>query len=122
MCHSLYITINFYFSSMDLGIIKNNQIIGQIGQRKDAIVSVILFILFFAIAGNHLLNIKEPDENSSALIANPYEKYDRMLKGDNLKALTENEQFIELRYNEKLDSFIQKTEPSRRDDIFEEIL
>lgn len=107
---------------MDLEIIKNNKIISQIRQRKDAIVSMILFILFFVIVGNHLLNIKEPDKSGSASIINPYEKYDRMLKGDNLKTLTENKQFIELRYNEKLDSFIQKTKPSKRDDIFEEIL
>lgn len=106
---------------MDLGIIKNNQIIGQIRQRKDAIISVILFILFFVIAGNHLFGIKKPDENASVANANPYEKYNSMLKGDNLKELTENQNFIDLRYNEKLDTFIQKTEPSKRDDIFEEI-
>lgn len=106
---------------MDLGIIKNNQIIGQIRQRKDAIISVILFILFFVIAGNHLFGIKKPDENASVANANPYEKYNSMLKGDNLKALTGDERFIELRYNEKLDSFIQKTKPSRRDDIFQEV-
>ncbi len=106
---------------MDLGIIKNNQVIHQIGQRKDAIISLILFIAFFAIVGDYLINAKKPDESGFVSIVNSYEKYDKMLKGDNLKELAENEQFIELKYNEKLDSFIQKTTPTRRDDVFAEI-
>jgi len=102
-------------------MLHNENLMNEVRGKKDTIFSLVIFIVFLSIAGYYsmAMNVIEDEIKDYAEISvNPYEKYEKMMTGAGIKNLVANEQFKEYKYNDKLDSLIQKSMPNSRDNLF----
>ena len=98
--------------------LNKEKILKSINNRKNFLVSLVVFVLFFFIGITYLGNVDPKIEsvpNYSELIRNPYESYEKITERRNIKKLISNEQFIEMEYDENL---VRIKEPEERGDLF----
>lgn len=108
---------------MNIKMLHSENLMNEVREEKDTIFSVVIFIIFLSIAGHYLLsmNVGETEiKDYAGISANPYEKYEKMMTGVGIKSIIENKQFKEYKYNDKLDSLIQKSSPNIRNNLFNE--
>lgn len=104
-------------------MLHSENLMTEIKNKKDTLFSVLMFAIFFAIVVYYLFSIVVTEDNIrdyADIRANPYEKYEKMMSGEGIKSLIGNKQFMEFRYNDKLDDLIQKSGPNTRDNLFNE--
>lgn len=86
--------------------------------KKETIFALIVFLVFLFTVLIYWKNTVITDQDVpiySVLVANPYEKYERLVSGTNLKELIDNEHFIGMRHK---DNLIKKEIPERKENIF----
>lgn len=108
---------------MNFPVIKNEKIISDLRSKKDDVFAVIIFVVFLSVFGYYVfsINVTEQDiKDYDNISKNPYEKYENMMRGAGIKNLMQNDEYKLFRYNNKLDNLIQKSSPSKRDDVFDE--
>lgn len=108
---------------MNFQMLQNENLMAEIKNKKDTFFSLAIFVIFILVAWYYLFSmaVGEQDMSDYADISmNPYEKYERMMSGEGIRGLVENEQFMEFKYNDKLDDLIQKSTSNERGNPFDE--
>lgn len=89
-----------------------------ISDKKDFLSSIVVAVLFLWLGMTCFKSVSPEIENVSnyyKLIKNPYENYERITDRKNISKLINNEQFIEMKYDENL---IKKEIPQKKIDPF----
>ena len=89
-----------------------------ISRKKDFLASTIVIVIFLWVGVICFKNVNPKIEsvpNYYELIKNPYKSYERITDRKNIKKLIDNEQFIEMKYDENL---IVEEPPQRKIDPF----